>query len=128
MKLWTSGEIDSTVGEKFRKTMILVEQEVNKILASCSYGDGLENWDLIYIISANPGKEKVSYSPKKRESDIRLNVNYTDFLLADDDKARKLFIDTLIISINKITFKYKIPDFNHVKLVNDLLILRNNGI
>ena len=61
MKLWTSGEIDAIIGDEFRIAMNKVEGLVNTLLTNFSYGEGLENWDVIYIISSMPGREIFKY-------------------------------------------------------------------
>lgn len=123
MKLWTSGEVDSTVGDSFRETMNIVEEEVNSHLAHSSYGNGLENWDVIYILSANPSQEQFRYSAKKREI-----VDYQAFSEADKASKKDLFYDALIRSIYQITDKYELQDFDSTQLIENLVKLKKYGL
>lgn len=65
-------------------------------------------------------KERVHISRKKREADIRLKINYNQFICATPEIKRLMFIDIVIKSINILQTKAK-EDFNGKKLVDDIL-------
>jgi hypothetical protein len=123
MKLWISGEMDSILSDSFRVTRNYVEQNVNNILISKSYGEGISSWDIIMIVSKDKGKEVYKYNKKNKETDIRIIVDIDKFKSSNSLGKKMLLLDALIYSLNKL-MTLNIPDFDYLDLKRDLLNLK----
>jgi len=103
MKLWISGEVDSYVGDFFRHAMLEVEQMVNGKLLTNNYGNGIAEWDIIFIITEEGGKETFKYSKKNRSTDIRMPLDYPLFLNSDIGTRKNLMLEALGRSLDKLS-------------------------
>jgi hypothetical protein len=119
MKLWLSGQVDSDIGDSFRHTLNIVEPSVNDTITSNDYGSGLEAWDVIFVISEEGGREMCRYSKKKKESDIRVVLDYELFKNASSISRQRIFLNGLLRSIQLLTEK-KIEDLKFEKLELDI--------
>lgn len=80
MKLWISGEICAEVADSFRDAMNTVEDAINKAITGKNYAINLNSWDCIAIVrDDNDFKEISKYSPKKKEMDFRLKIDFNKF-------------------------------------------------
>ena len=120
MKLWTSGEIDAIIGDEFRIAMNKVEELVNTLLNNSSYGEGMANWDVIYIISSIPRSEIFKYNYKRKESDIKVVVDFEAFKNAPSVQKEKILLNALVKSVIFVTEKNNITDFDFKQLIHDL--------
>jgi hypothetical protein len=119
MKLCISGEIDSIVSDSFRVVRNDIEQSVNNILASNSYGDGILNWDVIVVISQDKGKEVFKYNKRNKETDVHVILDLDRFKTSNSLEKKMLLLDSLIYCTEKLS-ALGIHNFDSVKLKNDL--------
>lgn len=120
MKLWISGEMDSNIGDYFRIARNHVENEINTILTSKDYGDGISSWDMIMVVSKDKANEYFNFDRKSKETDIRIVINYEKFENSNLLHKKQIIFDAIIFSVEKMT-AFNITDFNFVDLKNDLL-------
>ena len=100
MELWIGGEIDSVVGDDFRKARNSLEDRINAFLSTRNYNLPFNGWDVICILrNDNEFDEIHKYSKKNNDMDFRLSVNYSTFLEGDALKKEKLIFDTLLRSL-----------------------------
>lgn len=66
-------------------------------------------------------KERILLRRKNREADIRLRINYEQFINADEKCKRAMFIDILVKSIRAIQERAK-GDFNGEAMIEDILL------
>lgn len=123
MKLWISGEIDSIVSDSFRVIRNYIEQNINNLLASNSYGDGILSWDVIIVISKDKGKEVFKYNKKNKETDIHVVLDIDRFKMSNSLEKKMLLLDSLIYCVDKLS-TLGIHDFNNLKLKKDLYGLK----
>lgn len=123
MKLWISGEIDSTVSDSFRVIRNYIEQNINNLLASNSYGEGILSWDVIVVISKDRGKEVFKYNKKNKETDIHVILDIDRFRMSNSLEKKMLLLDSLIHCIEKLS-TLDIHDFDDLKLKRDLCGLK----
>ena len=119
MKLWMSGEVDADVGDMFRHALNVVELEVNEFIEKKNYGQGLESWDVICIISKTGGDELCKYSKKNKETDIRIVVDHTRFLSGSSKVQKTLLMEALLRSIFLLKEK-KVTDIDYENLKQDI--------
>lgn len=124
MKVWIGGELDSPIADGFRIARNRVEENVNALLTKATYGDGLANLDIIIVISKDPGKEVYKYSQKKRETDVRIILDYDLFINADLVGRCNSIIGALVRAVTEVVAKYKIKEIDFEGLVRDLTALR----
>lgn len=96
MELWIGGEISAEVADSFRAARGPVEKVINESISKKNYSIDLNSWDCIAILR-NDGamKEIVKYSPKKKEMDFRLRINFDKFLSASDSERKVLIFAML---------------------------------
>ena len=70
-------------------------------------------------------KERIRIMLKKKEAEVRLRMNYTEFEQATMEKRRLMFINIIIKSIQVVQDRSK-GDFNGLKLIDDILTALNN--
>ncbi len=91
MKLWMSGEVEADIFEKFRKSIVEIERNINSIIELKKYFDKLDDWDVIAIIRDDDTFSEITkYSKKNKEMDFRLKIDYSEFKSADDTRAKEL--------------------------------------
>lgn len=66
-------------------------------------------------------KERILIRRKAREADIRLRIDYDQFVNSDEDGKREIFINVLIESIKAIQIRSK-GDFNGDALIEDVMM------
>lgn len=119
MILWIGGIIDSIIADDFRHLRNSVEEKVNTKIAAIDYGPGMSTWDVILVVSSTPPNEYVRYDKVDRETDVRLVINFENFLTAQNFERTKMIEQSLLNSIDKLS-KKNIPNFNFVQLQNDV--------
>ena len=124
MKLWLSGEVEAEIGDSFRSVMNEVETLINEGILINYYGDGLIEWDVIFIITKEGGKELFKYSKRKKGTDIRINVDYNGFKDSDFLGKRNKLLDGLIKSLDVLK-EMNIKDVDWENLKADLLKYRS---
>jgi immunity protein 44 of polymorphic toxin system len=124
MKLWISGEIEADIGDSFRYVLNEVETLVNDTLLIKNYGNGINEWDVIMIITQEGGKDSFRYNKKTKDTDVRINIDYNSFKNSDPIRREALFLDHLIRSIDKLK-EFNIQDVDLENLKIDLSSMRN---
>jgi hypothetical protein len=100
--LWTSGEVQVDVADSFRLARKEVDTLVNETVKGVDYGDGLEEWALIFIIRAEDHSdydEVKKYRKKTREFEFRLKIPHGAFKIADATGQRRLIAESVRRSI-----------------------------
>jgi Immunity protein 44 len=123
MKLWISGQVEAEIGDAFRHTMNEIEKLVNDKIEQSDYGNGLTDWDIIFIILEKDAQESFKYDKKTTTSDIRINLNYQNFKRLDSLGRKKIFMDGLIRSLDELR-DIGVKQVNWESLKADLLDLR----
>ena len=65
-------------------------------------------------------KERVKFSKKNKDADIRLRIDYHDFLNGDLQKKKELLLENIIESVRALGLKVK-KDFDSAKLERDII-------
>lgn len=106
MKLWISSETQSDVFELFRVASIKVEDCINDIISGNDYKLALDGWDCIAILRDDSDfEEVVKYSPKKKDMDFRLIVDYQTFKNGTDLEREKAVFEMLLRSLSLLEEK-----------------------
>lgn len=121
MKLWVSAEMESDVAEDFRLANNAIEDSLAAFLASKEYDLELDSLDCIAIIrNDSEFKELHRYSPKKRDMDFRLVIDYFEFKKSTFDQQKSLILDMLIRAVSLLSTKKSVNKAEAVKLRNDI--------
>lgn len=120
MKYWSSGEIESSIGDNFRKSMNILEEKINSLTNSKIYTNDVDILDVIYIIVKDGGIEKLKYNSKTKELDLRVVIDYQIFLSANNSEQNFILINGLIKAIGNVLIKKKISSFNITEFYEDL--------
>jgi hypothetical protein len=84
MKFWLGAEIDESAYEAFRLARKEVERTLNERLGSKSYDLALDSFDCISVMRGDTVfKERILYSPKRRNMDFRLWMELDEFIKTD---------------------------------------------
>lgn len=126
-----SSEVQSDISEAFQVAQKEVELAIKK-LEDNNYGDSVEELSIIPIVvdlspeleEAGFFKERVKFSRKNKETDIRLRIDYDTFCKADKETQKKLIIKNMIDSIRMLQLKVK-KGFDGTALEADILKLFN---
>jgi hypothetical protein len=121
MKYWSAGDIDSSIYDSFFSARKITEEKINSLLSDKSYiNDDVDNLDVIYIIVKEGATEKLSYKPKSKELDLRIVVDYNEFLNALPNTQIQLLVYNLLNALEKVVKIKNIKNFDFVKFRNDL--------
>lgn len=120
MKYWSSGEIESSIGNDFRIAMNIIEDKINSLLAKNDYCDYIDSLDVIYIITVAGGNDSLKFKSKTKELDVRVKVDYNLFLNATQLEQEKLLINGLIRVMEQVSNNRSIKDFRVRDFFNDL--------
>jgi Immunity protein 44 len=123
MKLWISGQVEAEIGDVFRHTMNEIENLVNDKIRKNDYGKGLSDWDIIFVILEEGSQDSFKYDKRTTTSDIRINLNFQDFKSLDPRGRKKMFMDSLIISLEELRAK-GVEQVNWERLKTDLSDLK----
>jgi hypothetical protein len=121
-----SGELDTTIADKYRILAYPMEAELNNALIDKNYGSAIEDIGIIPVLITpellNAGffKERRLFKRKEKSADYRLRINYEKFLNGNDVTRRLLIIKNIIVSIRDLGRKAK-KDFDAQSLENDIL-------
>ena len=127
MKYWSSGEVESSVGDGFRLAMNNTEEKINSLFQNNDYGEEVDNLDVIYIITKDGGVNKLNFKPKHKELDFRVVIDYSLFLNSPSKEKENMLIRALIKALISISETKKTKSFNFNLLCKDLAILMNES-
>jgi len=120
MKYWSSGEVESSVGEGFRIAMNSIEYKINLLISKKDYSTNIDNIDVIYIIRRDGGKDNIVYKPKSKELDLKVTIDYELFLYAVSVEQEQIMINGLIRVIKSMLAFKKTKDINFIEFCSDL--------
>ena len=110
MKLWIGLETQKEAVDKFRLVRVYVEKKINEAISDKEYSLSLDAWDVVIILRDDSSlKEMYKYSPKKKEMDFRVIINYQEFMTSDEHGCRKLLFSALIHSLTILKDKIAEP-------------------
>ena len=119
MQFWSSSEIQSDVADSHRPARKDVELAINSVIATRSYGAGVSQWALIYIIleEGDDYPETYRYQKKNGVAEFRLTVDYANIKVCDDFEHRKQLASAILRSLELAkTMKiqsFKLDTFSH---------------
>ncbi len=130
MKLWISSETESSVADELRIARNALEDDLAAFLENRSYELELESLDCIIILRNDDDFEEITrYSPKKRDMDFRLAIDFNDFIKSDFKKRKSLILKTIIRAVDILSTKKTINKEAIQALRNDIINFGNtNGI
>jgi len=79
-----------------------VEQMVNEKLLPNNYGTGISEWDIIFVITEEGGKESFKYRKKDRSTDSGMSLDHQLYLNSDSKTRKNLMLDALAGSLDKL--------------------------
>jgi hypothetical protein len=128
MKFFMSSEVQADISDDFQLVQKEVEQKL-KFLESRNYGVNVEEIGIIPIVvnltpeleEAGFFKERVKYSKKNKDSDIRLRINHSAFKNANKEIKKMLLVKNIVQSIRAL--QLKTTGFDAASLEKDVLEL-----
>jgi len=109
MKLWMTSETESSVADDLRLVRNSVEDDLGSYLFDKNYDLELGSLDCIIILRNDDVFEEITrYSPKKRDMDFRLSINFDTFVSSDFGKRKTLVLETIIRAIDILATKKSI--------------------
>lgn len=124
MKIFLSAELEGKAGTYWSELEREIQPLLNK-LESVSYGEELIYIGIISTILKKENleggwkTEKKYYNKKLKEADIRLRIDYDEFVKAKQKERKKMYIDHILESIRIAGEKAK-GDFKIEKLLEDV--------
>lgn len=124
MKIFLSAEIEGPVTSRW----FAIQREFSMALAQLEhrhYGDELISIGIISILmreeffADGAYKERIYYSKKRKDADVRLRIDYYSFLKASKEKRKEIYIDHILESIRSVGRKAG-PAFQIEQLVEDV--------
>jgi hypothetical protein len=122
MKFWLGAEIDKNVYEVFRLARKEVERTLNERLGSKIYDLALDSFDCISVMRGDTVfKERVLYSPKKRNMDFRLWMELDEFIKTDQIGRQAQIFAMLIRATDILKSKKGVSPVSVDELKTDML-------
>ena len=119
MKLWIGGILDASVADAFREIRNAIQHSINLKIEAEEYGLGISTWDVVLIaLKSKQPKEHTRFARSIQETDIRIIIDYTDFLHGSAQQREAIIREALLESIHRLSQK-RIPDFDFTKLQKD---------
>ena len=116
MKVWISSETTKGAGEELWKLYMQIEKKINNYLEEIEYkNDALEKLRVIIILRDDAVFNEIKkYNKRKKDTDIRLKIDYNAFKNGNDEERENLIFDVLLRSLNVLEEK-GIEDLEVVK-------------
>lgn len=122
MQVWISAEMDCEVAEAFRIANCELEDELAAFLGTREYDIELDSFDCIAIIRNDTALEEVHrYSPKRRDMDFRLAIDFEQFRDSSQEERKSLILDMLIRAAELLALKKCVPREEAMRLKQDLV-------
>ena len=119
MTIWIGGEVglDGNDFESYRLITNQIEKSFNKYLQEIGYvNKDLDSLDVIAILrDDNYFNEIKKYRSKKRDTDIRLKIDYNEFKNADEKKRKKMIYEGLLKAFDLVEKQKKIKGLDIIK-------------
>ena len=122
--LFFSTESEAPAGYFLINILNPLQKEFNKNHFASDYTNLLDNISIIPICISENLKQNGGYRErryitlKKRYADVRLYLNYLEFLSSNEEKKKEICMQIIVESINIIS--KKVLDLNKEKLLNDI--------
>ena len=128
MKLFLSHETQSPAGEIIALLRRDFQTAVQHIFDERDYTYGTDIKELCIIsccvsksfYNDNNWKERVRYYKHDKTTDIRLNIDYEEFINSDTITQKRMYQDNIIESILRFKSKYPNLDFRAETLVKNI--------
>jgi len=122
MKFWLGAEIDESAYEAFRSARKEVERTLNERLGSKSYDLALDSFDCISVMRGDTVfKERILYSPKRRNMDFRLWMELDEFIKTDQIGQQAQIFAMLIRAADILKSKKGVSSGTMEELKSDML-------
>ena len=119
MKLWIGGILDASVADAFREIRNAIQRSINLKIEAEEYGLGISTWDVVLVaLESKQPKEHTRVAKSSRETDVRIVIDYADFLHGSTQQREAIIREALLESIHRLSQK-RIPDFDFTKLQKD---------
>ena len=106
-----------------------MQHSINLKIEAEEYGLGISTWDVVLVVlESKQPKEHTRIAQSSRETDVRIVIDYTDFLHSSTQQRVAIIQGALLESIHRLSQK-RIPDFDFTKLqkgVTEALCLPNS--
>ena len=120
MKLWIGGILDASVADAFREIRNAIQRSINLKIEAEEYGLGISTWDVVLVaLESKQPKEHTRVAKYSRETDIRIVIDYINFLRGSTQQREAIIREALLESIHRLSQK-RIPDFDFTKLQKDV--------
>ena len=120
MKLWIGGILDTSIADIFSEIRNEIQHSINLKIEAEEYGLGISTWDVVLVVlESRQPKEHTRVAKASRETDVRIVIDYTDFLHGSTQQREAIIQGALVESIHRLSQK-KIPDFDFTKLQKDV--------
>lgn len=103
MEIWTTGIIEAEVSDLFFKTRRFVQASLNTLCLEIYDEGAVAEIRIVFVINRDPITEFQRYNKKDKTLDIRVRINYDDFLTSSDTQRVRMFVDAMVTSIKKTT-------------------------
>lgn len=120
MKYWSSGEVDFSVGDDFRRAMNLLEEKINLLLESKNYTNEIDQLDVIYVIVKEGGIEKITFKSKSKILDLKVVIGYENFSNSSPNVQNFILLQGLIKVLEDFAIKANLKNFDIIKFKEDL--------
>jgi hypothetical protein len=118
MKVWIGGEVglNDDDFDRYRIATNKIEKKINNYLEEIEYKNvRLINWDIIIILRDDAVFNEIKkYNKRKKNTDIRLKIDYNAFKNGNNEERENLIFDVLLRSLNVLEEK-GIEDLEVVK-------------
>jgi len=119
MKVWVGGEVglDDDSFENYRIITNKIENDLNKYLEDTGYKNkDLDSLDVIAILRDDDHFDEIKkYRPKKKDTDIRLKINYDDFKHGDETTRKRLIYQMILKAIDFLENEKGLNNFEPIK-------------
>ncbi|WP_227429480.1 Imm44 family immunity protein [Psychrobacter sp. I-STPA6b] len=110
MKLWMSAEYSGNISDELRVSQNFVEDEINSIIDGKDYDIDLKSWDCIAVLMKDKKDQEryceiIKYSPKTKDMDFRLQIDYPEFVNGDVKRQQQLIYEMLMRSLDLLIEK-----------------------
>ncbi len=130
MQFWNSCEAEVDVADPLRYAGNDIEDKLNEALSTRSYGDGVVEWAIIFIMLSqdDPNYCEIQRFHKKRKVvEFRLKVDHAKFKSGTEIEQRQLLSAAILRSF-RLTSKMKLDDFDQTKYESDVCqVLTSHG-
>ena len=103
MKVWIGGEVGLPDDDfsSYRIATNKIEKQINQYLEEIGYSnDKLVGWDVIIILRDDTVFNEIKkYNKRKKDTDIRLQIDYNAFKNGNEEERENLIFDVLLRSL-----------------------------